>query len=104
MIVTLKTTASIYEGKTFITELDCEVEAEVKLDSFREPDVEIISVSVDGVDLLNSKNAAVNYIGWAAKHALTVNDDFQRKCIEQSDLSYIGKGGSEPDAYWRRAS
>ncbi len=102
MIVTLKTTASIYEGKTFITELDCEVEAEVFLQD-GEPCVDISSVSVDGVDLLNAKNYAVQMIGVAAKHTLSQDDDFQRKCIEQSDLNYIGKGGSDPDAYWRRA-
>ena len=91
-------------GTAIIHDFEVEIDVDVSMPSWSEPEIEIRGVWAEGVDILRSKSPALRAIACQIVEDAENDDDFIERALADAGLIYVGLSGNDPDGYYRRAT
>tara|TARA_R110000822_G_scaffold11505_10_gene42036 strand:+ start:375 stop:662 length:288 start_codon:yes stop_codon:yes gene_type:complete len=83
-------------------DLEVEIDANLALKRFSEPEVTVCAVWSNEIDLLTAVDPIVKAIGEQIAKAAPDNQKFIQELFEQEVVLYRGLGGNDPDGHYVR--
>ena len=89
-------------GTPIIHDFEVEIDVDVSMPRFSEPQIDIRGVWAEGVDILRSKSPTLRAIACQIVEDAEADDDFIERALVDAGLIYQSEGYGDPEGHFQR--